>query len=906
MTIQPASRLGPYEIVSSIGAGGMGEVWRARDTRLDRDVAIKVLPPGFAQNEQFRQRFDREAKALSQLNHPHVCALYDVGEAASLHYLVMEYLEGESLADRVKKGPLPLHEVLRFGQQIASALDAAHRQGITHRDLKPDNVMLTKSGAKLLDFGLAKAASEGQAPIDGVTHLPTEARPLTQEGTILGTFQYMAPEQLEGVETDARTDIFALGAVLYEMATGRRAFVGRSKTSLIAAIVASQPEPISSVVAMTPPALDHVVRRCLEKAPDDRWQSAHDVAGELRWISEAGSQAGVATPIVARRRARERLAWTLAAAGLIVATLAWIALRTRRPEGRFLASIAEWRTSLALPDGVGIPTFYYPRREASRATLALSPSGDRVAFVGLKDGEGALYLRSFDSFEAVRLTRTESAVAPFFSPDGTRLAFFAQSRLWRVDLPDGIPVELTSTEFTSMGGSWSDDGQIVYAPSYSDALWIIPAGGGEARPLTKVDRAQGEVGHRWPYVLPGGAGVLFAIKMATSATLDDAPIAIADPETGEHHVLIEGGSMPRYLDDGRLVFARAGKLYAVAFDLASRQVRSAPVSVLDDVTTLPNNGAAWYDVTREGLLAYAPGEPRRVMGRSSWEGPGHPQQLLERLDPRYFENLRLSRDFTQAVVQVSGANDKLWLIDLEQSNATLLTSGGGNDNFGVVSPDDRWLLFSSDRAGGGYGLYRMPLGGNADPETLLDGNVTLHSISYPARMLGFTLSSASDGADAYVVAVADDGQLTGKPVLVAGGPRDQSTPSVSADGTLVAYQSDESGRPEVYVARLGDPGARRRVTNDGGEDPLWNRDGSRLFYANDGRVFSVALRSASELRFGPPETVSGADTPGEIAGFDVAPDGSSVLLGRIADPLMLCRDIRLWPRWGATLKDKGI
>jgi len=330
MTIESGSRLGPYEIISPIGAGGMGEVWRARDTRLDRDVAIKVLPPGLAENELFLQRFEREAKAISQLNHSHVCTLYDVGASSSdgsatVHYLVMELLEGESLADRVKKGPLPLHDVLKFGRQIASALDAAHRQGITHRDLKPGNVMLTKSGAKLLDFGLAKTATEGKAPIDGLTNMPTAAKPLTTEGTILGTFQYMAPEQLEALEADARTDIFALGAVLYEMATGRRAFQGQSKTSLIAAIVSSQPEPISTVAPMTPPALDHVVRKCLEKDADDRWQSAHDVASQLQWISEAGSQAGVATPVTVRKRTREKLAWGIAALAVLglLGTVAW-------------------------------------------------------------------------------------------------------------------------------------------------------------------------------------------------------------------------------------------------------------------------------------------------------------------------------------------------------------------------------------------------------------------------------------------------------------------------------------------------------------------------------------------------------------------------------------------------------
>ena len=389
--------------------------------------------------------------------------------------------------------------------------------------------------------------------------------------------------------------------------------------------------------------------------------------------------------------------------------------------------------------------------------------------------------------------------------------------------------------------------------------------------------------------------------MATSETLDDGLIAVADPATGEHRVLIEGGSMPRYLQDGRLVFARAGRLFAVAFDLASRTIRGAPVSVLDDVATVPTNGAAFYDVTREGALVYVAGGPRLPTGRVSWEGPGHPPQFLLRMDPRFFGTPRLSRDFKQAVVQVDGANDKLWLIDLEQMNANPLTSGGGNDSRGVISLDGRWLLFSSDRAGGGYHFYRMPLGGSAEPESLLDGEGFIHSISYPARMLGVSLITERDGMDAYVVAVAEDGKLSGEPILVAGGPGPQGTPTVSPDGKLVAYQSWESGHAEVYVAHLADPGARRRLTNDGGNDPLWNRDGSRLFYSSNGRVFSVTLRSGPELRFDAPQAVSASEAPGEIDGFDVAPDGASALIGRIADPLMLCRDIRLVPGWRATL-----
>jgi hypothetical protein len=397
--------------------------------------------------------------------------------------------------------------------------------------------------------------------------------------------------------------------------------------------------------------------------------------------------------------------------------------------------------------------------------------------------------------------------------------------------------------------------------------------------------------------------VLFTIKLATNETFDDARIAIADLKTGKHHVLVEGGTTPRFLDSGHLVFARAGKLYAVGFELASGKVSGAPIPVLDGVATAPVTGAAWYDVTRQGLLVYAPGRMVLEVGRFSWEGPGRSAEVLDRLDAKIFGGgIRLSRDFKRAVMLIGGANDKAWMIDLEQMNATRLTSGGGNDADGLVSPDGRWLLFTSDREGGGFHFYRVPLGGGAPPEPLFEGTGRLHSISYASRMLGFGVDSANDGADAYVVAVADDGKPAGKPILVAGGAGDQFSPAVSADGTLVAYGSSESGRDEVYVCRLADPGSRRRVTNDGGQSPLWNRDGSRLFYMSGDRVFSVALRSASELRFDAPQAVSGPAAPSELVGFDVAPDGTSVLVGREADPLMLRRDIRLWPGWGKTLR----
>ncbi|HKI85450.1 MAG TPA: protein kinase, partial [Thermoanaerobaculia bacterium] len=462
MTIQPGTRLGPYEIAAPIGAGGMGEVWRARDTRLEREVAIKVLPPELAEDAQFLKRFEREAKTISQLSHPHVCALYDVGEektgaSATVHYLVMELLEGESLAERIEKGRLPLDDVLKYGREIASALDAAHRRGITHRDLKPGNIMLTKSGAKLLDFGLAKSASEGQAPIDGLTNLKTEAKPLTQEGTILGTFQYMAPEQLEGLEADARTDIFALGAVLYEMATGHRAFEAQSKTSLIAAIVSSQPEPISKVVAMSPPSLDHVVRRCLEKDPDDRWQSAHDVASQLQWISEAGSQAGVATPITIRRKTRERLAWAAAAIlGIttIVVSLLWL----RAPEVQ--------KRSFRLT----IPSSTSSYQQAGQGII--SPDGARVIFTAMSpERKWSLWLRDLDSFDARAIDGTKRGVNGFWSPDGRSFAYWSGGNLMSIDLDGGSPQTIAPASWLQ-GGDWNKDGVIIFGVGESGILRV--------------------------------------------------------------------------------------------------------------------------------------------------------------------------------------------------------------------------------------------------------------------------------------------------------------------------------------------------------------------------------------------------------------------------------------------------
>src|SRR5947209_18665460 len=430
MSVVPGERLGPYEVVARVGAGGMGEVWRARDTRLDRSVAIKVLPAHLSADTQFRERFEREARTISALTHPHICTLYDVGNASGIDFLVMEYLEGESLADRLARGPMPVEEALRVAIQVAEALDRAHKAGIVHRDVKPGNVFLTKSGAKLLDFGLAKLSVSGNsAPMmfSGATVAPTQQKPLTQEGTILGTFQYMSPEQLEGTEADARSDIFALGAVLYEMLAGRRAFDGKTRTSVIAAIVSSQPTPISQLQPLTPPAVDHVVERCLAKDPADRWQSARDIAEELKWIGERGSQAGLAAPVRMRRKSRERLAWSIAAVLALAVTggsIAWL----RRPAPRPLPVV---RVDLNLTPPVSV---YLQGRP-----LAISPDGKRIAYVDVDSQASRILLRGLDRLGATELAGGDNARSAFFSPDGEWIAFVANGQLKKVSVSGGRP-----------------------------------------------------------------------------------------------------------------------------------------------------------------------------------------------------------------------------------------------------------------------------------------------------------------------------------------------------------------------------------------------------------------------------------------------------------------------------------
>ncbi|HSN67750.1 MAG TPA: protein kinase, partial [Thermoanaerobaculia bacterium] len=660
MQMQPGMRLGRYEIVAAVGAGGMGEVYRAVDTRLDRSVAIKVLPKDLSQNDSLRQRFEREARTISSLSHPHICGLFDVGHEDGVDYLVMELLEGETLAERLTRGPLPLEQALRCAIEIASALEKAHKQGIVHRDLKPANVMLTKGGAKLLDFGLARIAEgePGHAMEGSTQHMP-----LTEEGTILGTVQYMAPEQLEGKEADARTDLFALGALLYEMVAGRRPFDGTSRASVIAAIMERQPRPISDLQPLTPPALERVVRTCLAKDPDERWQSAHDVGAELRWIAEGTSQPNVLTPapVVRRRRLAQRLAWLAAGlvAGALLASAAWMLAREkpRDPVMRF-----------AIETDPRAAMFVMPYQN-----LAIAPDGETIAYIGVAGKGTQLYMRKLDRLRATPIAGTEGAVHPFFSPDGRWIAFTSavgEGELRKVAVDGGAPVTIDRMA-AGLGGWWGDDGTIWFVNRFNEGIWRLPAGG-KPELAIRPDSKHGERALISPQPLPGGTHVLATAW--TGKTWDEARIIACPVDGSERKVLVEGGTFGRVVSSGHLVFARGGVLFAAPFDAKRLEVTGNPVPVLPDVNSGIANGEVYLAEAKNGTLLYAPGiisSPPRELVWVDREGKEQPAVPTARL----YGGTALSPDGTMVAVGIEESQFDIWTVDLERDVATRLSFG---------------------------------------------------------------------------------------------------------------------------------------------------------------------------------------------------------------------------------------
>ena len=816
MALTTGSRLGPYEILSPLGAGGMGEVYKARDTRLDRMVAVKVLPDVVAADPERRERFEREARAVSSLNHPHICALYDVGHQGGVDYLVMELLDGESLAQRLIRGPLPLEQALRHAIEIADALSKAHRQGIVHRDLKPANVMLTKQGAKLLDFGLARVGVAAQA--SSASFLPTQEA-LTQQGTLLGTFQYMAPEQLEGREADARTDIFAFGALLYEMVTGRKAFEGKSQASLVVSIMSGTPPPISAVQPMTPPSLDRVVRVCLAKDPDERWQTAQDLAAELKWIAEGGSQVGAPAPVVARRKSRERWAWVAAAFFASLAAIAGGRLLTTREVPR-----KPMRFSIEAPKGIAIS---WPR---------LSPDGATVAFVGAdSQGTRSIWIRALDSFEPVRLEGTEGVQRPFWSPDSHYLAFFAGGQLKKVPVSGGPPLLICEARYGA-DGAWSSAGVILFDGRPSDPVQRVSDSGGVPTVAAAPDAARKEVGTAWPFFLPDGHHFLFV------GTDNRAPVSLklGSLDSPQTTFLAEVQSRAEY-SSGYVFYVARQTLVARPLSLDKLAFSGDPFPVTDRIQIL-NAGLVDFSTSAAGDLAYIP-NAQAQQSRLAWlDRAGKEMGTVG--EPGVYRDLALSPDETHVAVSAAANNGppQISVIDLKRGVASSLTFGEDPHTLPLWSREGKWIFYHLDRSSG-HGIARKLATGAGDDEMIHEEKEEVSpSDASPDGKILLVQWYTPENADIVTMAVDGSGALTG--YLRAPKPIFEGMGRFSPDGRWVAYQSNESGRNEVFVQPFPASGGKWQISGGGGGVPMWRGDGKEIFYQGpDDMMYAVLVRA---------------------------------------------------------------
>ena len=842
MSLAEGTRLGPYEIAGQLGAGGMGEVYRATDTRLDRTVAIKVLPEHLADDPQRRERFEREAKAVSSLNHPHICTLHDVGEQDGVHYLVMELVEGDTLQQRLEKGRLPLDQALEYAIQIADALDKAHRQGVVHRDLKPGNIMITKSaGVKLLDFGLAKLKGDA-AEVSPLSQMPTQdpSAPLTEEGTIIGTLQYMAPEQLEGKEADARTDIFAFGAVVYEMVTGKKAFEGKSQASLVGAIMNSEPQSMSALEALTPPAFDYVVRTALAKDPDDRWQAAHDLMGQIKWIVEGGTQLGIPAPVAVQRRKKQRLAWSLVAL-LSLSTLAF-GILSLRP-----ANVASTlRLAVTLPEELSVVTSGWPRR-----SLAISPDGKRVVYRGRNpDGvEGQLYSRFLDELAVEALPGTEDASQPFFSPDGNWVAFFTRSgELKKLRFDGGSPATIArgipNSSWTF--GSWHEDDTIVFASFGGPLQQVSAEGGAPPTSLSTLDATEGELGHMLPMFIRETGDVLFTVISS-----DGKPsIEVMKRDTLERFHIIDNAGAAIVAESGHLLFNRERALMAVPFDSAARRV-TGPVQPLPESVARDNGGIFQLVASQSGTIAYVPARPDLPDPTLGWVDR---TRAFTELGPVPLDSQLsgLSPDGRTALIEIRDLQrSEILSFDLLRGIPTPIYARES------VMDRPRWHPDGQRITLGGRGISLLDADSGAESDLTEEGDEGIRLGSWSPD--GGTLAYMSFSPQENIYALTPG---EGEPQPVVATDAREHSPVISPDGEWIAYVSDESGRDEVWVARFPEGSGRRRISIVGGDEPLWSRDGRELFFrsateAGPGprSLMVVTILVADALEIGPPQVL---------------------------------------------------
>jgi eukaryotic-like serine/threonine-protein kinase len=912
MGLEAGKKLGPYEIVSPLGAGGMGEVYRARDTRLDRDVAVKVLPAHLANDAQLKQRFEREAKTVSSLNHPHICTLYDIGREGDTDFLVMEYLEGETLLKRLERGPLEGEQLFQIAIQISDALDKAHRKGVVHRDLKPGNIMLTPhGGAKVLDFGLAKTASpllpgsssSGKATppgaSDGMTASPTMSTPLTTAGSVVGTFQYMSPEQLEGREADARSDIFSLGAVIYEMATAKRAFPGKSRYSVASAILEKDPDPIRSVAPTAPAALERVVGRCLAKDPEDRWQTARDVTVELQWASEHDLEAPVAPPVeavtVAKPSPLTKIAWGVAAVSLLAAIglAAVFFLRPSEVARPIRSQILQPEKTLFAFDGtVGSPQ--------------LSPDGTRLVFPATDaSGKEALWVRPLDSLSAQRMEGTDGAAYPFWSPDSRHLGFFQDGKLKKIDVTGGPAVTLCDVQ-DGRGGAWSKDDVIIFSPgTLNSVLSRVEAAGGAPTTIASNKGTGSAFSNRWPIFLPDGKHFLYLSGDLTAIGTQKLGIYVGALGTDQAEFLVQADSNALYSPPGLLLYLRGNTLMAQPFDAGSQKLKGEAFPVAEQVASPQLFRLGYFTVSQNGIMVYQTGEAASS-GQFVWfDADGKPGAIVS--EPGTQQEPQLSPDGRRLAYTVSDSSGKsadIWILDIERGVRTRFTFGPDVADTPVWSPDGSRIAYDLIQKGRGD-LYVKDASGAGKADLLFqsEANKTPVDWSRDGRYILFDSLDPQGKTKYDIWALPLFGDR--KPFPFIHSEFEEPEAMFSPDTHWVAFESNESGNYEVYLIPFPAGGGKWQVSQGGGVQPIWKPDGSGLFYlAPGGKMMEVSIAEKGEaVEIGTPHelfqtTIADAGAFGRA--YSVMPDGKRFLVEKqergAAPPLTLVAN------WTAGLK----
>jgi len=890
MALTSGTKLGPYEIQSPLGAGGMGEVYRARDTRLDRTVAVKILPEHLSSDPARKLRFEREAKTVSALNHPNICYLFDVGSQDGIDFLVMESIEGDSLAQRLAKGALPTEQVLKIGTEVADALDKAHRSGVVHRDLKPGNIMVTKTGAKLLDFGLAKPAV---SPASSVSLAATAgSSPLTEQGTLVGTFQYMSPEQVEGKDLDGRSDIFSFGAVLYEMVTGHRAFEGKSQLSVASAILEKEPAPISSIKPLTPRSLDHVVRRCLAKNPDDRWQSARDLALELQSISQVDSAPPTSTafaPSPSRTRRRELIAWAVTAFVLLASVASWLL----RPRSEF--SALPTYSSIIPPVGTS-----FQIEGDQGAPPALASNGRAVVFGAGDD----LWYRSLRGGTERALPGTHGATFPFWSSDSSSIGFFADAKLKTLDVSSGVVRSLCDAP-SARGGSWGSAGIILFSPAVRDVLYQIPAAGGSPTPVTHMDPKL-HTTHRWPFFLPDGQHFLYLATNHSYTQAEQNGIYLASLDGKVNRLLVSSLAGAAYAQ-GNLLYINQSTLYAEPLDLRKHALAGVPVPLVDGIVVDLGVWHATFTASQTNELSYQTGSAS-AMSRLEWvDRQG--KHLSFASDQGSLFGPRVSRDGRRILVASGDPSADLWVFDASNLNKTRVTFNEAIVSEPVWSPGDSRFAVSIGLPKNRFNLITKPSSGSG-PTTLLqetDDNDSPTDWSPDGRYL-LTERFLHGGSEIWLHPLAA-GEAP-RPLLTSSATKGlQSSGQFSPDGKFMAFTLSSSVGPQVFVVPFPSGNGMWQVSVDGGRWPRWRRDGKELYFVSSRNVLTaVDIREKGDsLEVGHPVSLfpfhpSLRTYRQGMIDYDTRSDGKRFLLNAVADENT--RPLTLLVNWTAELRKK--